>query len=150
MAAKPRKNRFSFDLPKGWQDQTVYNFVGPQDSGVQHSVRMTVDRMLIEKEINRFAAIKAQPIRDMLQSVEVLRDEETTVNGCHPSYEFVYKMTISDSRAMIHSCVLVIAEGMGFCFEARFTSKSYKTVGLQLRGVVDAVLPGTFEPLDDD
>jgi hypothetical protein len=150
MAARRKESRFDFNLPRGWQDQTVYSFVGPEDSGVRHGVRMLVDRKLLQKDINSFAAVKAQPIRDMLQSVEILKDEETTVDGCHPSYEFVYKLMLSDTKAMIHACVMVIAEGMGFCFEARFTKRSYKTVGLQLRNVIEAVIPGTFEPLDED
>ena len=148
--AKRKNSRFCFDLPQGWEDQTVYHFIGPEESGLRHSVRMVIDRTLLKKEIKQFARVKTQPIADSLQSIEVLKDEETTVGGCFPSYEFVYKWVLGEKRTMINNCVFVIADGMGFCFEARFSKKSYKTVGLQLRDIVEAILPGTFEPQDED
>ncbi|MBD3257311.1 DUF1795 domain-containing protein [candidate division GN15 bacterium] len=150
MAAKRANKRFCYELPKGWQDQTVYNFIGPEDSGIQHSVRMIIDRHLLVKEISRFARQRTQPIEDSLQSVEVLKNEETTVEGCHPSWEFIYKWVLAEDRVMIQTYIFVICEKMGFTFEARFTKRTFNTVGRQLHEVVEALLPGTFEPLEDD
>lgn len=150
MASKNTEQRFCYDLPKGWQDQTVYHFIGPEDSGLQHSVRMTIDRALPIREISRFARQRTQPITDSLQSVEVIKNEDTTVDGCHPSWEFIYKWFPAQDRIMIRSYLFVICGKMGFTFEAQFTKRTYGTVGLQLRQVVDALLPGTFEPLEDE
>ena len=31
------------DLPDGWEDKTIYTYMGPDDSGVQHILTLVVD-----------------------------------------------------------------------------------------------------------
>lgn len=149
MTPRKNENRFKIDLPKGWRDQTVYHFVGPEDSGLEHSVRMTIDRGPVPPDIAQFARRRTQPIKDSLQSVEVLKDEDITEADCNPCWEFVYKWIPSDSRVMIQTTVFVITDTMGFVFESRFTKKTYQTIGRQIHEVIEALLPGTFEPTED-
>ena len=82
---------FRTDLPRGWEDQTVYVFNGPEEAGHQHNIMITIDRQLRHQTISSFAHEKTDPIVDGLQGVDVLKDEETTIPGGNPAWEFVYK-----------------------------------------------------------
>ena len=33
---------FQIDLPDGWEDQTIFTFRGPDDSGVQHNLVLII------------------------------------------------------------------------------------------------------------
>ena len=139
---------FKFKLPSGWEDQTAYTFKGPDDGDVTHSLVLTVDRQLQHDTVSAYAQEKARPILEGLQGIEVLKDEETTVPGCHPSHDFYYKWSLADGMTVFQKNVFVIAGGMGFCFSGQFTKRTLKTVGAMVKKVVEAVLPGTYEPQD--
>ncbi len=144
----PTENRFKFDLPAGWEDQTVYTFKGPDDGDLSHAIMLIVDRQLQHDNIASYAREKCAPIADTLQGVDILKDEETTVPDCNPSYDFYYKWVPSDDTVIFQKSVFVIAGGMGFCFSGRFSKRTLKTVGSMMKKVVESVLPGTYEPLE--
>lgn len=143
-----KDNRFEFKLPAGWEDQTAYTFKGPDDGDLSHSIVLIVDRKLQHDSVDSFAREKTRPILDALQGIDVLKDEETTVPGCNPSYDFYYKWIPSEEKIIFQKYVFVIADGMGFCFAAQFSKRTLKTVGAMMKKVVESVLPGTYEPLD--
>jgi hypothetical protein len=142
------ENRFDFDLPSGWEDQTVYTFKGPDDGEMEHTIMLIVDRKLLQDSVAAYAQERTAPITDTLQGVDVLKDEETTVPGCNPSYDFFYKWVPSDGTILFQKSTFVIAGGMGFCFCGRFSKRTLKTVGSMMKKVVESVLPGTYEPLE--
>ncbi|UCC44002.1 MAG: DcrB-related protein [Candidatus Zixiibacteriota bacterium] len=141
---------FKVDLPMGWEDQTVYVFNGPDQDGMQHSIMITIDRQLRHETIASFAREKTDPLVDGLQGVDVLKDEETTIPGGNPAWEFVYKWVPSEDSLIMQKYVFVIKDNMGFAISAKFSRKSYKTVGLQLPKIIESLLPGTYEPLEAD
>ncbi len=142
-------NPFKFDLPAGWEDQTVYNFIGPEACGIRHSLRLMIDRHLQLEAVQDYARQQTAPIVESLQGVEVLKDEEVTIENGNPCWEFVYKWTPSDERTTFQKHVFVVKDGMGFNFAASFTKNTIKTVGSQLYDIVDSLLPGTYYPIDD-
>ncbi len=144
----PNNYDFEFDLPAGWEDQTVYTFKGPDDGDLSHTIMLIVDRHLQHDTVESYAREKISPILDTLQGVDVLKDEDTTVPGCHPSYDFYYKWIPADGMVVFQKNVFVLAGGRGFCFCGRFSKRTSKTVGSMLKKVVESVLPGTYEPLD--
>ncbi len=146
---KKDETMFDIKLPQGWEDQTVYFFRGPSIDDREHKVMMTIDRLPQQDEISRFAAVRTRPIVENLQGVEVLKDEETTPAGCYPSYEFVYRWIPADGMKIVKKHIYVLHGRFGYCFEAEFTKKSYKMLGGQLKKLVESLLPGTYEPVDD-
>jgi len=135
---------FNIKLPRGWQDQTSYYFRGPEIDGEVHEMHLNVDRFLQDSDIRRFAEEKTDPIKSM-QGLEVLKDEEVTLEGGNPVYEFVYKWIPADGIVEINKYVFVISDDMGFMFSARFSRKSYKMLGGQMKEIVERMLPGTYE-----
>ena len=106
-------NRFRFDLPKGWQDQTVYYFIGPEIDGTGHQMILTLDRNLQQDEIGSFARKKTGPIVSSLGGLEVMKDEEVTLEGGNPAYEFVCKWVPSDQMTVIKMFVFVFFDDIG-------------------------------------
>jgi hypothetical protein len=143
------ENRFYIGLPPGWEDQTVYYFMGPEIDGKEHQLMMTISRYLQHDNVADFASEKTRPFIDSLQGVEVLKDEETTVPGCYPSYDFVYKWIPADGLKVIKKCIFVLHGSFGFSFEIEFSKKSYKMLGGQVKKLIEGLLPGTYEPLED-
>jgi len=143
-------NRFRFELPKGWEDQTVYSFNGPDIDGQPHTLTLTVARRLVDDDVEPFARDRINPIVDNLQGLEVLKDEATTVEGCFPSHEFACRWIPGEGVQLYQRYIFVIAYGMGFTFSATFSKKSHKLLGEQMKDVIESVLPGTYEPLEED
>lgn len=137
--------RFSFDLPQGWQDQTVYHFRGPEIDGQEHLLTLVLDRDLQETDVVRFAVARTQPAIEALQGVEVLKDEETTVPGCFPTYEFVYRWMPQDGIKIFRKYIFVLRGSRGYSFEIEFSKNSYKLLGAQVKKIIESLLPGTYE-----
>jgi hypothetical protein len=143
---KENTNRFTFDLPAGWQDQTVYHFRGPVIDDEEHLLTLIIDRSTQQRDIREFARARTQPVVTALQGVEVLRDEETTAPGCYPSYEFAYRWIPAEGVKIFKKQVFVLREGSGYSFDIEFSKKSYKLLGDQVKKVIESLLPGTYEP----
>jgi hypothetical protein len=135
---------FNIKLPRGWQDQTSYFFRGPEIDGFRHEMLLNVDRFLKHQDINSYAREKIDPIVQIMQGVEILKEEEVTREGGNPVYEFVYKWIPADEMVELSKYIFVIWEGMGFMFSVRFSRKSYKMLGSQVTEIVERLLPGTY------
>jgi hypothetical protein len=146
---KKDANQFKFDLPDGWQDQTVFHFRGPVIDDEEHLLTLVIDRHLQQADVREFARPRTQPAREALQGVEVLKDEETTVPGCYPSYEFVYRWMPAEGVKIFKKQIFVLRESGGYSFEIAFSKKSYKMLGEQVKKVIESLLPGTYEPRED-
>jgi hypothetical protein len=143
-------SRFKVDLPNGWEDQTVYHFRGPDIDGNQHLIILTVDRHLRDDDIVAFAQDRISPIEDNLQGLEVLKKEEVTIEDGNPVFEFVYRWIPGEGIRMFQKYIFVIKDDMGFSFSGSFSKKSLKMLGGQMKELVDSLLPGTYEPLEED
>jgi hypothetical protein len=150
MAHVEMDNLFRIDLPQGWQDQTVYVFRGPEEDGREHNLMLMIDRFLQHDDIGAFAREKTQPIMDALQGVEALKDEEITLEGGNPTYEFVYKWVPSENYISFQKYLFVFCGGMGFTFSIGFSKKSLKLLNGQVNRIIESLLPGTFEPLEEE
>ncbi|MCD6162117.1 MAG: DcrB-related protein [candidate division Zixibacteria bacterium] len=140
------KNRFQFELPDGWEDQTVYIFEGPESSGIEHRLMLNIDRHLQHDDINDFAHEKTDALKESVQGISILKDEETTIRDGNPAYEFVYKWIPSDEKVIFYKFVFIIKDDIGFSFSAMFSKKTLKTVGLQMGEIIESLIPGTYYP----
>ena len=146
---KENTDQFRFDLPDGWQDQTVFHFRGPVIDDQEHLLTLVIDRFLQQTDVGEFARLRTQPVVEALQGVEVLKDEETTVPGCYPSYEFVYRWMPAEGVKILKKQIFVLREGRGYSLEIEFSKKSYKMLGEQVKKVIESLLPGTYKPRED-
>jgi hypothetical protein len=150
MSSSEQNDRFRISLPPGWDDQTVYHFKGPDEDGQEHKLMLVVTRHLQYESVREFARSNTEPITSSFQSVEVLKDEEVTIEHGLPTWEFVYRWNLADDMSIIEKRVFVIKSGLGFAFSISFSKKSYKTVGAGLDDVIDAILPGSYNPVEEN
>ncbi len=136
---------FNIALPGEWQDLTSYYFRGPEIDGLSHEIRLNVDRFLQHQDIGAYAREKIDPIVENMQGIEVLKDEEVTLEEGNPAYEFVYKWIPTGEIVEINKYIFVIWGDMGFMFSVRFNRKSYQMLNSQVRAVVERLLPGTYQ-----
>jgi len=144
------KTVFELDIPRGWEDQTVYHFRGPSDGETTHEVTLVLSRQLQHIDVGSFAKEWIDPTKATLQGVDVLKDEETTIDRGNQVYEFVYRWTPSGGVQAIHKNVFVIKDGIGFTFSGKFSKKTLKTVGVGMMKLIEALVPGTYEIVEDD
>ncbi len=141
---------FKINLPAGWEDQTVYYFGGPNIDGQAHTITLTLARKLLDDSIDRFAQDRIDPIVDNLQGLEVLKQEEVTIEGGYPAFEFAYRWIPGEGVKLYQKYVFVIRDNIGFSFCCSFSKKSFKMLGGQMKELVENVIPGTYEPLEEN
>lgn len=139
------KGSFFFDLPKDWQDQTVYSFMGPEENGVQHILIMTVDRYPQSDNIDDYAISRISPMEGKFPGMEVLVDEEKTVNEDVPLYEYTFSWLPGGDLKFVEKYIFAFKEGCAFTFYIKFEKNTHKTVGNSIPKVIEAILPGTFK-----
>jgi len=110
---------------------------------------LTVDRNRQEDDLERYALARTQSILSSMPGTEVLKDEEITVPGGNPVYEFAFKWRPSDENTYLEKYFFVFYDNMGLTFYLRFEKNTHKTVGLQVKEVIESILPGTFNPGSD-
>ncbi|MBU1319299.1 MAG: DUF1795 domain-containing protein [candidate division Zixibacteria bacterium] len=141
---------FKLDIPRGWEDQTVYHFRGPSDGETAHQVTLVLNRQLQHLDVADFAKEWIDPIKSTLQGVDVLKDEAITLDRGNQAHEFVYRWTPSGGVQAIHKYVFVIKDGIGFTFSGEFSKKTLKTVGVGMMKLIEALVPGTYEIAEVD
>jgi len=134
---------FVIDLPKEWEDETVYMFRGPLDGGVQHYLRLIIDHHPGKVSLEDYAADRTAAIKDNLGSIEVLKEEARELPNGRQIFEFVYKWIPSDDKIIFQKQVYMILDGIGYTFSCEFTKQTLKTIGVQVDGLINS-----FEPLD--
>lgn len=143
------KDQFKFNLPPEWEDQTAYFFKGPDIDGQEHLLMLHLDRHLQQDDINDFARQRIAPITENLQGLEVLKDEEVTIEEGNPVYEFTCRWMPAEGISVLKKYIFVFYDNMGFTFNCDFSKKSYKMLSKQISSIIDSLLPGTYEPLED-
>ena len=141
---------FTFDMGSGWEDQTVYTFRGPKIDDREHMLILNITRKPQHDDICQFAREWIDPLVDTLQGLDILKEEEVTVEDGHPAYEFVCRWIPADNMAIIKKYVFVLAHDMGFTFSCDFSKKSHKMLSGQLKEIIDSLLPGTYQPYEED
>ncbi len=132
-------------LPK-WTDQTIYTFVGPEIDGRSHQILLMIDRSLKHADIERYARDKKKAVTDTLQSVEVLKNEQVTLKGGNPVFEYVIKWMIHEKIAEYRKYVFVLYKNQGFVFHMDFSRKTYRLLNEQMKKIIEGFLPRTFVP----
>ena len=131
--------RFGLDLPKDWQDQTVYYFVGPEVKGVPHLLTVMLDRKPTEKDLESFARKRIEIQIEATSGAEVLKDEALTLPSGKEAHELVCRWIPSDDNIIFKKTVYLIHEGIGYTFAIDFSKQSLKTIGLEVMAIIDSL-----------
>jgi hypothetical protein len=122
---------FELNLPDGWKETTVYTYQGPDDSGVQHNITLVVDREPAAPDLKTYAAERRSQLLATLQGIDILKEEERTMESGYPAYELVYKW-IPVEGSVVYQKVLFMLVGRVVCtFSGNFSKKTVKTIGVE-------------------
>ena len=135
-------NPFSISFPEGWEDQTIYTFKGPEDSGVHHMLTLVIDRSAGDAELSEYARERIENTMNTLQGAEILKDEEKSLSNGDRIYECVYKWIPSEDNVIIQKQVFAIKNGNGYTFTSNFSKKTIKTIGVEVDRIISSILSG--------
>jgi hypothetical protein len=126
-------------------DRTAYTFEGPEIDGMVHRIMLTIDREMKHSDIERYAKVKVQQILEPLQGFEVIKNQQITIQGGNPAFDFVVKWTIDKEKAQkFRKYVFVIHDNRGFTFHIDFTRQSYRMINKLFKKLIEGFLPGTY------
>ncbi len=132
---------FKIDLPEEWSDQSVYTFMGPDDSGVQHLLSLGIDPETEHDTLEEFARERIQLATGEMPDIEVLKDESKTLPSGKTVYEYVYKTVPTDDKVIFQKMIFLLQNGVGYTFVAPFSKKTIKTIGLEVDKIIDSFVP---------
>ena len=138
-------NRFELELPEEWEDQTMYIYKGPEINGFQHDLMLVIDDVLESDNLKDFARERIDVLMNSMQNMEILKEEEKTLENGYKAYEAVIKWIPVDDKIIFQKRVYMIIEGIGYTFSANLTKMTMKTIGLQINKIIES-----FNPLKSD
>ncbi len=141
MGQEKSNEQFLVNLPEGWEDRTVYYFQGPEDSGVQHSLALTIDRELEGDDLAEFARDRIDQVMLSIQGAEILKDEPIILAGGNEAYECVIKWVPVDGNVIFRKLLYLILDGIGYSFSANFSKKTIKTIGVEVDRIINSLRP---------
>ncbi len=139
------KSLFKIDLPSDWEDQTIYTYMGPEDSGTYHVMTLNIDHHVQAVSLSEYAREQIDAVLNSLQGAEVLKDEEITLENGNQAHEFIYRWIPTDDNVIFKKMVFMLLDDVGYIFTANFTKKTMKTI----RHEVDQII-NSFEPVTEE
>jgi hypothetical protein len=143
MAIAPTNNQFRIELPDGWEDRTIHQFMGPEDSGVQHILNLIVDRNASTDDVAEYARDRIDQIIETMPAAEILKEEPKTLGNGVEALEVVYKWVPPNGKVTFQKLVYMIREGVAYAFSANFSKKTIKTIGVEVDRIIESFEPGS-------
>jgi hypothetical protein len=141
MTADFKRNQFDIMLPDGWEDQTVYTFRGPDDSGIQHNLVLIIDPDPGKLNLQEYAKMRLDSIKDTLPGFELMSEQEKQLKSGRQAYEIVYKWSPAEGKMLIQKQVYLIIGGRAYNFTASFSKKTIRTIGSQVDEIIGSFTP---------
>jgi len=135
-------NRFQIELANGWEDMTVHYFMGPDESGLTHSLSLQVDSKPDTDDLSEYARERIDQVLQSIPGAEVLNEEVKPRPGGAQAYEAVYKWVPTEDKVVFQKLVFVKHGKVMYNFNAAFTKKTIKTLGVEVDRMIDTLLPG--------
>ncbi len=141
MSSKNKVNRFKLPLPGGWVDQSAYFFQGPQVDDQYHNITLLIDHKPQGENVEEYARPRIDDMLSVLPGAEIVKEETKDHISGGQAMEVVYKWFQSDDKASLRKQVYILYDEMACTFNADFTKKSMKTIGIQVGEMIDNFIP---------
>ncbi len=141
MAKSGRHPGFDLKLPSDWHEQTVYTFSGPQESGVYHTLVITLDREAGKQSLREYARSHIDQTLASRPDARTLKSEERELGNGLTAYEFAYATTPAPQQAEIRKLIFIITGGIAYTITANFSKKTAKTIGRQVEKILESFTP---------
>ena len=133
--------QFQMILYDGWEDQSVYTFKGPEDGGVQHNLLLVIDRDISGIDLAEYAEQKIEGLKEGLQGMEILKQEEKPLKSGIPAYEVVFKWVPSPDNILFQKQVYLVVDNKGYTFTATFSKKTLQTIANEVDAMINSFRP---------
>jgi hypothetical protein len=141
MAIDEMSMPFKITLPSGWEDQTIYTYKGPDDSGIQHNLVVIIDNEPGGLSLEEYARLRLDSIKDTLSGFELLSERDRDLKSGHKAHEIVYKWAPSDDKILVQKQVFTIMGNKAYNFTSSFSKKTIKTIGVEVDAIIDSFKP---------
>ena len=140
-------NQFTMELPDGWEDRTAYTFMGQEENGVQHLVTLTIDRKIQDDNLKFYARDRIDILANTLQGMEILKEEERTLENGMRVFEMACKWVPLDGKLLFQRHYYMIIDRVGYIFSGTFSKQSMKTIGVDVERMISSFKPMIPETL---
>ncbi len=134
-------NSFSLSLPDGWDDRSVYHFMGPDDSGVQHGLSLVIERN-VKTDLDEYAQERIESIVESRPNMQILKEEQRDLASGVPVYEVIYKWVMPSGDVTFHKLAYMIRDKIAYSFSANFSKKTMKTIRHEVDQIIESFEPG--------
>ncbi len=135
-------NQFSINLSEGWEDQTVFTYLGPTESGVQHNLIISVDPDIPKKiDVRTYAYMQLGTSRIQLPGFVMLKEDEKILRCGIEGFEAVYKYRPSNEKTVYQKQLFLTIEGKGYAFTSTFSKKTMQTFSHEVNEMIESFIP---------
>ena len=136
---------FRIDLPDGWENQTTYLFLGPEDGDRQHVLNLQIDTKSSGEELYDYARERIDMAVEAMPNSEIIKEEEKTLENGNETYQCIFKWISPDGKIVFQKLIYMILDDVAYSFSAAFSKRTLKTI----RHEVDKIIE-SFEPLPNN
>ena len=120
----------------------MHQFLGPDDSGVQHVLNLVVDPNAQTDDVEDYARDRIDQIVESMPAAEILKEEQKMLASGVEAYEAVYKWVSPNGKVTFQKLVYMIRDGVAYTFSANFSKKTIKTIGVEVDRIIESFEPG--------
>ena len=132
-----RNQRFTVELPRGWEDRSVFTFWGPEEDGVQHVVSITIEDAQ-GRSAQQLAQERSPTLVGTKPEAEVLRQGAVELGEEADAHEVASRIRSNENTPLIEREVYVVQGGKGCAFTGRFTKRTIKTQGVLFSRMIES------------
>ncbi len=122
---------FDLELPDGWRNQTAYMMIGPVENDQAPLVTLTLDREPVVDGLDEFADARVSMLQESFGQMEVLKNENVTLDNGLPAREFIAKLSFGE-EPVFRKHIWVLHNDRGYDFVGDFDKQTLKTFGLDM------------------
>ena len=145
MSPAKAKPPFRVSLPDGWEDQTVYMFMGPEEGDVKHVLTLTNELLADEMEVEEFARERIDATLEALGTAEIVKEQSRTLTNGRTVYEAVLKWIPTEDQIIFRKQVYMVIDDQAFSFAANFSRRTLKTLGNDMDTIIETFTPASGE-----
>jgi len=134
-------HKFHIDLPKGWSDQSLFTFTGPEDKGLPHQFFLLIDKNVGEVDLDQYAKERIDAVVQQDPTIEILKRERETLPNGREVVDFVCRTAPGGENLVYRRLVYMIVGEAGYTFTATFNRKTIKTLGVEVMNMINSFQP---------
>lgn len=133
--------QFRISLPDGWEDNSIFTFVGPDAHGVRHILNLVIEKNVGDHTVDSFARERVQVAQHSIGSADTLKDAARTLPNGLTAHEWIYKTVPMDGKPMFHQQVYIVIDKRGYTFSAVYSKMSFKLLAGQIEQMISSFIP---------